>query len=178
MHISQLRNRAAASLILSEDYASQVQEAYNILDDIQAFSPNEWAKEPHFDEWVLVGTIYKAAVAIYCIMSLQSLNVLPCSPEMEDMRCAFGDGLLEGLRIGVKSSRIIQFILWPTIVAGAEAAHRSRECQNCIRERLQDISRSIGSSSPLKARTVLEHFWERKASSWDECFDHPYMFVV
>jgi hypothetical protein len=178
VRLNQLRNIAAAPTAPGKDNSSQVENAYNILDNIQAFSPSKWAREPHSDEWALVGTIYKATVAIYCIMSMQSLGILPQSPDMNGMRCAYGDCLLESLKMGAKSPRVISFILWPTIVAGVEAAHRSQESRNCIRNRLLDISRTLGSSSPLKARTVLERFWERKTFGWDECFDRPYMFVI
>jgi hypothetical protein len=177
IHVNCLRSKAV-KLANFEDNTSQVEDAYRLLADIQAFSPSVWAEARYFDDWVLVGTIYQSAVALYCIMAMQSLKIFPYSVEMEAMRTVLGDCLLTGLKMGIKSPKVRNFILWPTVVAGVEAANRDEQDRDCIRKSLLVISRGIGSYGPLKARVALDEFWARSCYGWDECFDRPYMFVI
>lgn len=175
MRINQLRKRAASSTVIK---AAQVKEAQEILDDITAFEPDTWAQNHLFEKWVIVGNMYKAAVGLYCITSLQFLGALPRSCRMDILRAEFGKTLRRNLEKGIDCVKIVQYTLWPMIVAGFEAADRDQDSRDWVRHGLLALSRSQGSSSPLKARAALMRFWARDLSGWDECFDRPSMFVV
>lgn len=80
IRINHLRMRASRhELTLVED---STHEAYGILSRIHNFSASKWveSKPSSKDEWVLLGNVYKSAVALYCISSLRSLSVLPTTP--------------------------------------------------------------------------------------------------
>lgn len=49
IHVNRLRSKAMKFKNM-EDTMSQVQEAYDILADIQAFSPSGWAETRYFDD--------------------------------------------------------------------------------------------------------------------------------
>ena len=165
--------------MMCEPEADHALEAYDLLARVESFVPENWAQPGTFyDEWLLIGTIYQAAVAIYCTMSLQSLTVLPDTLEMNTMRSIHGDRLLAGLRKGMESPRVVKFAVWPLVVAGVEAAYRGEATRNWIEACFGDLSRTLGTSSPLKARAVLRRYWKTKKTGWDECFDRPYVFII
>ena len=178
LRTSQLRRKASASMMLCEVKPEDSLEAHDLLGRIEAFVPEDWAQPGAFyDEWLLIGTMYQAAIAIYCTMSLQSLTLLPNTLEMNAMRSIHGDRLLKSLRAAVKSPRIPRFIILPLVAAGVEAAYRGEATRDYIETSLVDLSRMLGSSSPLKARAVLRRYWQKGVPGWDECFDHSYVFM-
>lgn len=111
-------------------------------------------------------------------MSLQSLAILPKNLEMDTMRSIHGDRLRTSLAAALKLKRLSRFVMWPLVVAGVEAGYRSEGVKGWVAQRLSDISRGIGSSSPLKAREVLEKYWEKGQPDWDACFEQAYGFVI
>ena len=117
-------------------------------------------------------------MAVYTIMSFQSLTVLPNNLEMNKTRCIHGSRLLENLGKATKAPRVQRFLVWPLVVAGVEAAYRGETTRHWIGENLADLSRLLGSSSPLKARAVLRRYWRKGEPGWDECFDSPYVFII
>lgn len=175
MCVNQLRKRAASSPILDETHVTEAQE---ILDNITAFDPHVWAAGPLFEEWLIVANMYKAATAVYCIASLQFLKVLSLSSRMGILRSGFGKNLRTSLNQAMDYPKIIQYTLWPMIIAGVDATDRSQKNRDWISQCLLALSRSQGSGSPLKVRAVLVRFWARGLSGWDECFDRPFNFVV
>lgn len=175
MRINQLRRRAASSHVLEEAHTGEAQE---ILDDITAFEPHVWAEGPLFEEWLIVAHMYKAATAVYCIASLQFLDVIPQSSRMRILRSEFGNILFANLKKAMECPKIILYTLWPMIVAGKEATDRGQKKKDWISKSLITLSRCQGSGSPLKVRAVLVRFWGRELSGWDECFDRPFNFVV
>lgn len=155
-------------------------EAFKILNRIQAFSPETWAesKPSAHDDWVLVGNIYQYAVALYCILSLQSLSVLPRTAALRET-CKLSANLLQILlREGVPSPRLKTFFLWPLIVLGVEAVHSDNDMRVFVLKNLEDMSRNVGTYIPLTGKDVLERFWASGSTDWDACFDKPYAFVM
>ncbi|KAF2134984.1 hypothetical protein P153DRAFT_372221 [Dothidotthia symphoricarpi CBS 119687] len=179
IRINQLRKSASASLLLYIDNPAHALEAQEILARIEAFIPEDWAQPgAHYDEWLLIGTIHQSALAIYCTMSLQSLGVLPNNLEMDAMRSAHGDRLRTSLTTAFNSTRLSRFVMWPLVVAGVEAGYRSENVRRWVAQRLSEMSRDLGTSSPLRARKVLMRYWERGLPDWDECFDRAYVFII
>lgn len=175
---NQLRHKAYAAMILFAMEPEHTLEAHDLLGRIEAFVPEDWAQPgTSYDEWLLIGTMYQAAAAIYCTMSLQSLTVLPDTLEMNAMRSIHGDRLLKSLRAVIKSPRLAKFAVWPLVVAGAEAGYRGEATRGCIETSLMELSRTLGTGSPLKARAVLRRYWQKGVPGWDECFDRSYVFI-
>ncbi|KAL6710639.1 hypothetical protein ACN47E_008687 [Coniothyrium glycines] len=179
MRVNELRLKASASMINCEIDPDHELEAHDLLRRIERFDPEDWAQPGAFvDEWVLIGTIYQAALAIYTTMSLQSLTVLPSTLEMNQMRSVHGDRLNKLLMKAVKCPRVHRFLVWPLVVAGVEAIYRSEAVRYRIGQNLAELSRILGTSSPLKARAVLKRYWKKEEPGWDECFDSPYVFII
>ncbi|KAH8719501.1 fungal-specific transcription factor domain-containing protein [Phaeosphaeriaceae sp. PMI808] len=179
VRINQLRQRASVVLLMGDMDANHVLEAHDILDRIETFSPEDWAQPGEcYDEWLLIGTVFQASIALYCTMGFQSLTILPSTLEMNQMRSAHGDRLLKSLAIALKSPRLINFLMWPLTVAGVESAYRGQSTQYWVQSQLDVLSRHLGTSSPLKAQAVLRRYWQRQEPGWDECFDKPYVFAI
>jgi hypothetical protein len=156
-------------------------EANEILERIESFDPETWAQEnqPDFQhDWALIGKVLQAAVAIYCIMSLQSLGIIPGTSEYTQKRAAHGDHLFSGLKPALRSLRLKNFMMWPLVVAGVEAGYRAPHVRSWADEQLMELVAALGTSSPLKARNLLRRYWDGTTRGWDECFDGSYCFVV
>jgi hypothetical protein len=127
------------------------EDARDILVRVEAFKPGDWAQpDENYEHWQLIGSIYQSAITLYCVMSLQAVDALPN-----------------------------RFSLFPLCVLGVEAGfHDQASTRIWIDRRLEDHSRLMGTSSPLKARAVLRRYWQRKKAGWDECFDGPYVFIL
>jgi hypothetical protein len=156
--------------------------AEELLTRIKAFSPKDWAVEQgkgkYEEEWVLCGSVFKSAIMLYCILSLQSLCVFPSTIELESLRSAQGDALYASLDKALASVYLQKFMMWPLVVSGVEAVNRSVWVQSTVANQLEQLSFDIGTSTPLTAKTTLEAFWASGRSTWDDCFNRPYAFVV
>ena len=163
-----------------DDPSQHTLDAHDILARVEAFEPEDWAQPgEHHEEWQLIGSIYQSAIALYCTMSLQAMGALPDSLEMVTMRSIHGERLLENLKASTLSRHLRKFSLFPLCVLGVEAGfHDQPSTRTWIERRLEEHSRLLGTSSPLKARAVLRRYWQRKRSGWDECFDGPYVFIL
>ncbi|KAI1297055.1 fungal-specific transcription factor domain-containing protein [Xylaria venustula] len=153
-------------------------EAYEILNCICAFSPQQWTESKSSSklDWVLLGNAYQAAVTLYCISSLQSVSILPLESSLR-ARCATQSGLLQGLLTRTLSSpRTRRFMLWPLVLLGVEAVHCSDTMRSFVEKQLLQLSSDIGSSAPLIAKGILARFWASGETRWDACFDKPYVF--
>ena len=178
IRINYLRHEIVKSPFEDEDRHSL--EALDTLTHIEAFMPEDWAQPgEHYHNWLLIGTVYQSAVALYCTMSLQSVAALPNSLEMDTMRTVHGERLLESLQLVIQSKQMRKFALFPLCVLGVEAGyHDYNSTRHWIEQSLEQHGRFLGTSSPLKARAVLRRYWERNQPGWDECFDRPYVFVL
>jgi hypothetical protein len=159
--------------------SSHALEAHDLLTRVEAFSPEDWAQPgDYYDDWLLIGTIYQSAIAIYCTMAFQSLTLFPGTLEMNSMRSIHGDRLLASLRQGVKSTHLKNFMTWPLQVAGVEAGYRDEATRYWIGSQMEELSRHLGTSGPLKCLAVLRRYWRKGEPGWDECFDKPYVCVI
>lgn len=178
VRINRLRREVTISPF--DDSSQHTLDAHDILARVEAFEPEDWAQpgENH-EDWRLIGSIYQSAIALYCTMSLQAVGALPDSLEMVTMRTIHGERLLENLKASAQSRHLKKFSLFPLCVLGVEAGfHDQQSTRTWIERRLEDHSRLLGTSSPLKARAVLRRYWQRKKAGWDECFDGPYVFIL
>jgi hypothetical protein len=179
VRISHLRQKAASVLFTGDMDPSHILEAHDLLATVESFRPEDWAQPGEFfEEWLLIGTIYQAAIAIHCTMAFQSLTMFQDTLEMGSMRSIHGDRLLDGLRKAIKSPRLINFLMWPLTVAGVEAGYRGEAERYWIGERMGELSRHLGSGGPLKSLAVLKRYWAKGEPGWDECFDKPYVCIV
>ncbi|KAF7157650.1 hypothetical protein CNMCM5623_002024 [Aspergillus felis] len=156
------------------------QEAYGVLSRINIFSSEQWAnsKPSSNEDWRIVGESYQAAVSLYCILSLQSLSVLPLTPLLRASCATHGQLLQNLLKEAQSSPRIRRFTLWPLVVLGVQAVNGGAVMRAFVREHLPEMSRHIGSYVPLTAKAVLEKFWASGETRWDACFDKPYTVVT
>lgn len=163
-----------------DDASQHALDAHDILARIEAFIPEDWAQPgEHLSDWQLIGSIYQSTVALYCTMSLQCLDALPSTLEMDTMRTIHGKRLYENLMAKPHSKLIKKLSLFSLCVLGVEAGyHGQQNTRTWIERRLEELSCMLGTSSPLKARTVLRRYWTRGKAGWDECFDGPYVFVM
>lgn len=184
-HINSLRTRAA-SILDTSDFAAITIEALVLLDTIEAFVPEPTPAQPEHNETrcatlTILGHIFKAAVALYCILSLQCLGALPVSSELACKRKMHSEQLL-GLMKQARTSRAArQCLTWPLIVAGVELAGRRGvfDERSWIAKGLSELGREVGTANPGTARALLERFWERGGEGgWDGCFDGAYALVL
>lgn len=176
--INHLRMRATT--LASTGAQNLSQEAYAALGRVHDFSPEGWveSKPSSKGDWLLLGKVYQAAVAIYCISSLQSLSVLPPTSSLK-ARCATHGHLLQALvNEAMSSPRIKGFMLWPLALLGTEAVRGGAAMRAFVTRHLTDLSHHVGMSSPLTAKGVLERFWASGEAHWDACFDRPYLLVT
>ncbi|CAN9434307.1 unnamed protein product [Alternaria alternata] len=179
LHINRLRAKASAAVLQCDFDVDHTLKAYDLLARIEAFSVEDWAQPGTFyDEWLIVGTVYKSALALYAILSLGSLTVLPADASLLDIQTVHGDTLLSNLRTALKDPRIARFMAWPLVVVGVEAIYRGEATRDWIGASLEELSRTLGTSGPIKACSVLRRYWKGGVSGWDECFDRPYVFVI
>jgi hypothetical protein len=157
-----------------------LEEAYGILSRVHTFSSEQWSesKPSSKEDWMTVGNVYQAAVAIYCILSLQSLSVLPLTPLLRAICTTHGQLLQALLGEALSSPKIKRFLLWPLVVLGVEAVNGGPVMRAFVREQLPEMSRHIGSYVPLTAKGVLEKFWASGKMCWDACFDRPYTLAT
>lgn len=179
LHINRLRAKASAAVLQCDFDVDHTLKAYDLLARIEAFSVEDWAQPGTFyNEWLIVGTVYKSALALYAILSLGSLTVLPADASLLDIQTVHGDILLRNLRTALKDPRIARFMAWPLVVVGVEAIYRGEATRDWIGASLEELSRTLGTSGPIKACSVLRRYWKGGVSGWDECFDRPYVFVI
>ncbi|KAI1660551.1 fungal-specific transcription factor domain-containing protein [Daldinia decipiens] len=175
--VNHLRMRAAEHISTGAEELSH--EACKILQRIHDFLPEQWADSKRSSEdWVLIGNIYQAAVAIYLILSLQSLSVLYVTSELSACCAKHGELLQVLISDGLSSPRTQRFMLWPLIVLGVYAARGSPAMRAFVVSRLPELSRDLGTSVPLMVKYVLESFWDSGESRWDSCFNKPYIFTM
>ncbi|EXJ77160.1 hypothetical protein A1O3_10318 [Capronia epimyces CBS 606.96] len=178
--IGHLRFRATKALKQSRGTEDTPHEAQNVLQNIHSFLPELWAesKPRSKADWVLIGRAYQAATIIYCISSLQSLSVLPSTPTLRDSCLMQGEIVQNLLEEGLLVPKLRWFLLWPLVILGTQATSANDTVRRVfVRDKLYEMSRFIGLSSPLVAKEVLERFWASGKTSWDDCFDKQYVFT-
>jgi hypothetical protein len=181
IRINHLRMRAVEQVPTTLDsLVCRRREAFDVLNRIDVFSIEEWASSKPCAEgaWLLVGDVYKAAVTIYCISSLQSLSILPPTDKLR-ARCATEGTTLQGLLTDALSTPGIgSFMLWPLVILGMEAVNGPLNMRRFVEQQLPEMSRHVGSYAPLTAKQVLDRYWTSGVRDWDGCFDKPYAFMT
>jgi Fungal specific transcription factor domain len=176
--INYLRLRASRNAHTDADNFTK--EAYGILNRINNFSPDQWArsKPASKNDWLLIGNAYQAAVVLYSISSLQSVSVLPPSSFLIESCTTNARRLHILLSNGLLSFKTNTYMLWPLIVLGVEAVNGGPELRAFVRNQLPELSCRIGVYLPLVAKGLLEKFWASGETHWDACFDRPYGFAT
>ncbi|KAK0628375.1 fungal-specific transcription factor domain-containing protein [Bombardia bombarda] len=169
-----------------QDLLDLKSRAKTLLHQIERFSPDDWAdtKNPLFPEiFCLIGRIFHSTVALYCILSLQSVSLLPSTtPEIEVIRARHARILFVAMEKGLAVPQVRSCMTWPMVVAGVEAARAGAGVRTFIVRELEAMGREQGRSSSLVAKGLLERFWAGDGRGgkgrWDECFDVPYALVL
>ncbi|KAE8868822.1 hypothetical protein PTNB73_03875 [Pyrenophora teres f. teres] len=176
--INQTRLTARSKKDSREQHLSS--DAYNILGRIEAFSPEESAQSKFSskEDWIRIGIVYRSATALYCILSLQSVSVFPGNSTMRAICVTHGQILLRHFPETLSSSRTKRFMLWPLVLLGVEAVHGDMATRAFVSKQLSELSRSVGTSIPLTAQSVLETFWASGLKRWDDCFNRSYPFTM
>lgn len=178
VRINYIRHEASHLLREMGDTTELSLKAEELLSRIEAFSPRDWAQPgANFEDWLTIGTLFKSCTAVYCIMSLQSLTIMPNTIGMNEVLVAHGDSLLLHLKAAFASKRLRRFLGWPLVVAGVEAANRGPGARAWIEEALDELSRFTGTNSPLRLRATLRRYWQKEEPGWEECCNQPYAFL-
>ncbi|KAI8930410.1 Phomenoic acid biosynthesis cluster-specific transcriptional regulator [Plenodomus lindquistii] len=176
--INYLRLQAKSKKTGVEDHLSD--EAYSILESIEAFSPDESAqyKFSSKEDWIRMAILYKSATVLYCILSLQSVSVFPENSALRTTCVTHGQVLLFHLPEALSSAKTKRFMLWPLVLLGVEAVHSGMATRDFVSKQLPELSQSVGTSIPLTAQNLLQSFWASGLNRWDDCFDRPYPFTM
>ncbi|OLN97102.1 hypothetical protein CCHL11_02181 [Colletotrichum chlorophyti] len=161
----------------AKDLAKQ---AFEILGRIQDFSPEQAAdsRPSSRQAWTQIGYAHKSAVALYCVLSLQSVSIFPRTLPLRATCAEHGQNLRYFLSRCLSSPRTQGLMLWPLVVLGVEAVHGDAAMRAFVAQQLPEVSRFVGTSVPLTAQAVLSSFWASGHTSWDACFVRPYPFTT
>ncbi|KAK4140043.1 fungal-specific transcription factor domain-containing protein [Dichotomopilus funicola] len=155
--------------------------AQRILARVQAFDAQAWGEshETFRDEWVLLGGLYREAVALYAILGFQSSGAFPGGEYVPRPRASHARRLFALLEEAVHVPRVKKRMTWPLVVAGVEAARAGREVQRWISSRLDELSRDQGGATPRVGKAVLERYWAKGGEGgWDGCFVEPLCLII
>jgi hypothetical protein len=178
--INQLRSRSSAQLLSTGVIdPNHSLEANDLLSQIEAFQPETWPDtNEHHDEWLLIGIMYKSAIALYALLAFPSSGIVPDSSQFSTLTTKYADDLHKSLEEARAMPRLVNFLLWPLTVLGVEAAYRDEGRRCWIGKRLEGLARVLGTSGPLKSLRVLRRYWGGEGKGWDICFDEGYVFIM
>ncbi|RHZ46226.1 uncharacterized protein CDV56_104462 [Aspergillus thermomutatus] len=135
-------------------------KALALLDRITAFSAEQWAISCAAPEQgIILGHVYRSAVILYCILSLQSLSVLPRMAQLNRMRVAHTKELFSYLKEACEAPGMGKCMLWPLVVAGV-CAQGDLAMRQFVDRQLSAMGTDIGTPLPLLATVVFRNFWE------------------
>ncbi|KYK61146.1 hypothetical protein DCS_02287 [Drechmeria coniospora] len=165
------------------------------LRSILSFSPDCWAdfqsETAPLSTWLLIARAFHSATILFADSALN--NPLPLSACVEDdatpsppgspakagdsIRSHHRARLFDLVEKGFAADNTKYCVVWPAIVAGFEAAKGTEAERDMVRAGLTDLCREAGATTML-AREVLSRFWKSGRSTWDECFDKGYAFII
>lgn len=172
--INHLRIRAA----YHSHRADLTPEAYELLCTILGFSTEDWALSKSIiqkNDLAVIGNIYKASTALYCISSLQSLSILPVTSFLKNNIIDMTQVLKQQLAHALSSEKFLRLLLWPVVVLGV-MAREEKAMREFVQKSLLNLRHYTRIYTPQIAVAVLEEFWASKRGFWDDCFREPYMF--
>ncbi|KAH8195299.1 hypothetical protein TruAng_010522 [Truncatella angustata] len=181
VRINLLRQQASQACEPTDALQSQ---ARRIMEEIELFSPADWTGSLSScgPGLLLVAQMHQSAVMVYCISSMQSVQVLPRSTTIDSLKKIHHKRLLSLLREGMFSTELkpglLKCTMWLLLVAGTELRTGSLADQAFVEEQLEDMCQDIGSSLPRLGTIVLRRFWNSERAGWDDCFEKPYAFVT
>lgn len=159
-----------------------------LLAQIDAFDPVPWAARittltQHLPSVIALGQLFQTTTRLFCILSLQSVGLLPCDdPELELEKALHGDKLFAILRTDLHSNVLTEkSCLFSLAVAGFLANERGEDDRRYVRQECEFLSRASGQASPLMLIVALRAFWERghwAGRRWDDCFDKGYALSI
>ncbi|KAI0130452.1 fungal-specific transcription factor domain-containing protein [Xylariales sp. AK1849] len=174
--------------------------ACDLMHRIEAFSPEKWAlsRSSSHSGFLLLGRIYKSAIALYCKSSLRNLLIPAQSWGLDFVARDFVakdfvardfvardfvarehcERLFALLKEALASESLKRCLIWPMIIAGLQSMDGDTARRTFVEDGLVQMSRDLGTSLPLLARSLLRRSWESGKAHWDDCFDRPYAFVV
>jgi hypothetical protein len=174
VRINYMRYEAAHTSVTDDKFSDLTRRAEATLARISAFNPSDWAQPgAHFDDWLAIGSVHKHSIAVYCIMSLSSLAVLPPVSEPSDLRktlSAHGHQLLRHLKPAVLSLPLRRHLSFSLLAAGIEAIYREESEKRWIEGALVDVGCSMGARWPAEMAKALRKYWERGEMGWEEYF--------
>ncbi|KAK0616923.1 C6 zinc finger domain-containing protein [Immersiella caudata] len=175
--------RARVGKLNPVDRDDLTEEGYGILARITQFCRQGWvASKPTSStaDWLVLCEIHECAVALYCILSLQSVSVLPRTTDLKNFARTCATRLWQLLPQALASSMTRLSVLWPLVVLGVEAAEsvQGMAMQAFVRAALLGMSHYVGSYAPRAAAAVLQRYWASGKRRWDECFDQPHLFLA
>ncbi|KAI0418931.1 hypothetical protein F5X98DRAFT_336721 [Xylaria grammica] len=166
----------------SEEDMPVYTDAQTLLDRILAFSPEIYAathgKLQTESKWLLVARVHQSAAALYCMLSLQSILLLPETEAIARATRLHYDRLLLDLKEGFEHPALRNCFFWALVIVGAAAVHGTAFERAFVADLLRDSAPHMGSSMPILARKVLMDFWASGKKGWDDCFDLPYIFLM
>lgn len=178
IRINYLRREASQALLLEDNLTSLSTSATELLSEIEAFSVDDWAQPGNDNaDWLTIGSAFKHAAVIYCIMSMQSLNLLPLDAETKVRLEIHGDLLATHLKRLLAVQRIRRYANWPLVVAGVEAGYRGETRRKWVEDGCTDLSRFLGTNCPLTLKAELRRYWSSGNLGWEQCFQEPYAFL-
>ncbi|WPH04213.1 Hypothetical protein R9X50_00710200 [Acrodontium crateriforme] len=179
LEVTNLRQRIYEDKrIIAEDISpsTNINAARELILRIKNFSPSNWLSDRthYLAEWGVLTFVYHSAV---CLFALAALGPNLFGPENE-FRAMQSRILFSMLDKALKFPTLKFCLLWPTLVAGFEAAGGTQEQRVFVDKALNGMTTELGSASPLVAKDILQNFWRSGKRRWDDCFDRPYMFAV
>jgi len=159
-----------------------------LLAQIDTFDPIPWAARmttlvQHQPQIIALGQLFQTTTRLFCILSLQSVGLLPSDdPELELEKALYGDKLFAILRADLHSNVLTEkSCLFSLAVAGFLAKERGEEDRMYVKAECEFLSRSGGQASPLMLIVALQAFWDKgdwAGKGWDDCFDKGYALSI
>ncbi|KAL7947389.1 hypothetical protein V8C42DRAFT_317643 [Trichoderma barbatum] len=149
------------------------------IHEFSAFDRIQSSAFPKADDFLLLSSIYQAAVALYATLALPCSLGFHVAESCQDLKQKYRAKLFVSLRMAMGSSIRIHTIYWPVVVAGVAASSGTIEEQMLVEEYL-----NIGAKNPysdsgsLKALAILRRAWASGKTEWDDCFSEPNIILI